>query len=152
MNKVRKATLNDVKQIHGLLNHFAKKGELLGRPLLALYEKIREFYVFEIDSQVVGCAALAIVWEDMAEIRSLAVKEECQGRKIGEQLVKAALQEAESLGIKKIFTLTYKPDFFKKYGFNLIDKKLLPHKIWTDCINCPHFPDCNEICLLKEMN
>jgi len=151
MNKIRKATLKDVKQIHGLLSHFAKKGELLARPLLALYEKIREFYVFERDQQVIGCVALEIAWEDMAEIRSLAVKEEAQGQNIGRQLVNAALEDAHCLEIKKVFTLTYKPGFFKKFGFVEIDKKLLPHKIWTDCINCPHFPDCNEVCLMKEL-
>ena len=151
MIKIRKAAINDVKQIHAILNHFAKDGILLGRPLLALYEKIREFFIYEEDGVVIGCAALAIVWENMAEIRSLAVKEDYQGKKIGAALVNEALKEAEGLGIKKIFTLTYKPDFFKKFGFKEIDKKLLPHKIWTDCINCPHFPDCNEVCLLKEV-
>jgi len=151
MIKIRKAAIKDVKQIHLLLNHFAKDGILLGRPLLALYEKIREFFVYEEDDTVIGCVALAIVWDNMAEIRSLAVKEEFQGKKIGAALVSEAISEAKSLGIQQLFTLTYQPGFFKKFDFKEIDKKLLPHKIWTDCINCPHFPDCNEVCLLKEI-
>jgi amino-acid N-acetyltransferase len=91
--------------------------------------------------------ALAVSWEDLAEVRSLAVVESFQRRQIGSQLVQAALDEARDLGIKKVFTLTYRPDFFKTNGFSEVDKRELPHKIWQDCINCPHFPDCNETAL-----
>ncbi len=151
MENLRKANLQDIKQIHKILKHFAGKGDLLGRPLLALYEKVREFYVYEIDNVVIGCIALAVVWENMAEIRSLAIDEKYQKMKIGTKLIKACLKEAEDLSIKEVFTLTYQPDFFKKQEFNIIDKSKLPHKIWADCINCPHFPDCNEIALIRKI-
>ncbi|HCL55492.1 MAG TPA: N-acetyltransferase [Spirochaetia bacterium] len=149
MVKIRKANLQDVKKIHALLQHFAKKGDLLGRPLSTLYERVREFFVAEDDHQeLIACAALSIAWENLAEIRSLAVREDYHGKGIGRMLIENALLEAKALLITEIFTLTYQPDFFKKMGFGEIDKKELPHKIWSDCINCPYFPDCNEVSLI----
>lgn len=149
---VRKATLTDVKGIHALLQSYAKKGDLLGRPLTALYERVREFFVVERSGSILGCVALSIVWEDMAEVRSLAVVEEFQKQNLGRKLVEACLSEARSLKIKTLFTLTYRPGFFQKLGFHEVDKHQLPHKIWSDCIHCPHFPDCNEIALIREMD
>lgn len=149
MALIRKATLQDVKEIHSLLHYFAKKGDLLSRPLSVLYEKIREFMVYEEDNQILGFGALAIMWEDLAEIRSLAVREEHQRKNIGKKIVESLLEEAKQLKIKRVFTLTYQVDFFRKMGFVDIDKNQLPHKIWTDCINCPYFPNCNENALIK---
>jgi len=113
---------------------------------------VREFFVFEEEDKIIGCAALSIVWEDMAEIRSLAVAEEYQKQKLGKKLVEVCINEAKNLKIKTLFTLTYRPGFFQKLGFHEIDKKQLPHKIWSDCIHCPQFPDCNETALILNIS
>jgi len=134
-----------VKTIHSLLNHFADKGLLLGRSYSALYDQLRDFKVFtDSEERLLGVCALHISWEDLAEIRSLAVHEDAQGKNIGKKLVRACLEEANHFGIDKVFTLTYQAGFFRKQGFVDIDKNKLPHKIWSDCMNCPKFPDCDE--------
>lgn len=142
---IRNATMGDVKQIHTLLNYFANKGLLLGRSYSALYDQLRDFKVYaDKDDKLIGVCALHIIWENLAEIRSLAVSEDAQGKGIGVQLVRACLEEAAEFEIDKVFTLTYQTGFFRKQGFNDVDKSDLPHKIWSDCINCPKFPDCDE--------
>ena len=145
---IRNAQMKDVKAMYNLLDHFADKGLLLGRSLSSLYDQLRDFKVYIDDDssggEIVGVCALHICWEDLAEIRSLAVQESAQKKGVGRQLVEACLRDAESLGIQQVFTLTYQPDFFRSRGFEPIDKKELPHKVWSDCINCPKFPDCNE--------
>ena len=142
---IRNATMGDVKGIHTLLNYYADKGLLLGRSFSSLYDQLRDFKVWEDDDgSLRGVCALHIIWEDLAEVRSLAVDEEAQGRKLGQQLVRACLEEAAQFGINKVFTLTYQAGFFRKQGFKDIDKSKLPHKIWSDCLNCPKFPDCDE--------
>ncbi|HID70500.1 MAG TPA: N-acetyltransferase [Desulfobacterales bacterium] len=142
---IRNARMGDVKTIHSLLNHFADKGLLLGRSYSALYDQLRDFKVFtDSEERLLGVCALHISWEDLAEIRSLAVHEDAQGKNIGKKLVRACLEEANHFGIDKVFTLTYQAGFFRKQGFVDIDKNKLPHKIWSDCMNCPKFPDCDE--------
>ncbi len=142
--KIRKASVSDIKQIHKLVNEFAKKEEMLPRSLNELYEGVRDFFVCEQDGIIAGICALRILWEDLAEVRSLAVKEQYRQRGIGRTLVKRCLKEARHLGLKRIFALTYSPHFFKKMGFEDIDKARLPQKIWGDCIRCPKFPECDE--------
>ncbi|MHB1397547.1 MAG: N-acetyltransferase [Trichloromonadaceae bacterium] len=144
---IRKARIADVKIIHKLLLNYAKDGLMLSRSLSELYEGIRDFYVYEDQGEVVGTVCLQICWEDLAEVRSLAVIEGRGLRGIGRQLVEACLDEARELGLKRVFALTYKPGFFEKLGFHLIEKSELPHKIWTDCIKCPKFPECDELAL-----
>lgn len=117
---------------------------MIPRSLNELYETVRDFLVCEIDGTVCGVCALHIMWEDLAEIRSLAVERRYQGRGIGTDLVKRCLREAKLLGIDKVFALTYHPDFFKKLGFQDVDKSVLPQKIWGDCVRCPRFPECDE--------
>jgi amino-acid N-acetyltransferase len=142
---IRNAKMGDVKEIHSLLNHYADKGLLLGRSYSSLYDQLRDFKIYvDSDDTILGVCALHIIWEDLAEVRSLAVQEDAQGRKIGQQLVRACLQEAAHYEISKVFTLTYQAGFFRKQGFEDIDKSELPHKIWSDCLNCPKFPDCDE--------
>lgn len=150
---IRKAIIKDVKEIHAILQAYGDRGELLPRPLSKLYDHIRDFWVYveDADSQVKGCCALQFCWEDLAEIRSLAVHPEYTGKKIGSELTETALSEAVSYGIKKVFALTYKPAFFKRFGFDRIDRSDLPLKIWGDCILCVKFPDCDEIAMMKEM-
>lgn len=144
---IRKARIADVKTIHKLLLNYAKDGLMLSRSLSELYEGIRDFYVYEEQGEVVGAVCLQICWEDLAEVRSLAVIEGRGLRGIGRQLVEACLAEARELGLKRVFALTYKPGFFEKLGFHLIEKSELPHKIWTDCLKCPKFPECDELAL-----
>ena len=142
---IRKAKISDAKQIQALIQIWAKKGKMLERPLNYVYENIRDFWVFEADSKIVGCCALHIVgWESLAEIKSLAVAPKYQGRGIARSLLKSCLDEAENLNLDKIFALTFVLKFFQKLGFKKTDRNKLPHKIWSDCINCTFFPDCHE--------
>ena len=148
-----KAKLHDVKAIHSLLQHYAVKGELLPRPLSALYDHVRSFSV-SVDKReniIVGCCALQFCWEDLAEIRSLAVHPDYQGKNIGSELTKTVLSEANDFDTKKVFTLTYRPKFFRRFGFVQIDRSDLPIKIWADCITCVKFPDCDETAMMKEI-
>ena len=142
---LRKANMADVKGAYELLNSYAEQGELLGRSLSSLYDNLRDFQVAtHTDGRLAGVCALHICWENLAEIRSLAVCADSHKQGIGRLLVEQCLADAKALEISEVFTLTYQPKFFKKFGFVPIDKKELPHKVWTDCINCPKFPDCNE--------
>ncbi len=151
---IRKAVTGDVKAIHKILNRYAEKGFLLPRSLSELYDHLRDFFVYEADGLldwIQGGCALGICWEDLAEIKSLAVAEAYQGKGLGSQLVEACLDEARRLGLKSVFTLTYVPDFFTRLGFREVEKSVLPHKIWADCLKCPKFPDCDEKALMIEL-
>ncbi len=150
---IRKAKLYDVKAIHSLLQHYAVKGELLPRPLSALYDHVRSFSVSvdERKNLIVGCCSLQFCWEDLAEIRSLAVHHDYQGKNIGSELTKTVLSEAKDFDTKKVFTLTYRPEFFRRFGFVQIERSDLPIKIWADCITCVKFPDCDETAMMKEI-
>jgi len=148
---IRKATIRDVKKIQKLINFYAKRDEMLPRSLNELYENIRDFFIFEHGGKIAGCCALHICWEDLGEIKSLAVAESKQGEGIGRKLLTACLKDAKRLKLKKIFALTYKPLYFKRFGFKEIDKAALPHKIWIDCVKCVKFPDCDENALIKEL-
>ena len=151
MDKVEKAKISDVPQMHKLINHFAGRGEMLARPLSEIYENIRDYFDIIRDNKVVGCAALHIMWDDLAEIKSVAVQSDLQKQGIGSMLVKACIKEAHEMGVPTIFCLTYKPDFFSNFGLSEIDKMDLPQKIWTECYHCPKFPDCDEIAMTGEM-
>jgi amino-acid N-acetyltransferase len=142
--KIRKARINDLKQVHVLINDFAKREQMIPRSLSELYETLRDFIICEENGRVYGVCALHIMWEDLAEIRSLAVDKRYQKLGIGKDLVKQCLKEAKTLGLKKIFALTYHPGFFRKLGFDEIDKASLPQKIWGDCLRCHKFPECDE--------
>ncbi len=146
---MRKAEIKDIKAMQTMINGFAKQDVMLARSLNELYENIRDFWVKEAKGKVVGCAALHISWDDLAEIKSVAVLSSMHGRGIGKELINACLDEARGLGIKKVFMLTYKPKYFKKFGFKEVNHSSLPHKIWAECIHCPKFPDCKETALLK---
>jgi amino-acid N-acetyltransferase len=148
---IRKARMEDVKQIHALLKYYADQRLLLGRSISSLYDHLRDFIVCDENGGTIsGVCCLHICWENLAEIRSLAVTDSAHGKGIGTRLVQTCLNEAAEYGITKTFTLTYQPGFFRKQGFKDIDKRELPHKIWTDCINCTMFPDCDEEALLHE--
>ncbi|MBI5148109.1 N-acetyltransferase [Candidatus Pacearchaeota archaeon] len=148
---IRKANLKDVRKIHKIVNYFAERGDMLPRSLNSVYENIRDFFIFEQDGRIIGCVALKPSWQDLAEIRSLAVLKRFQKKGIGKELVQACIDDAKLFGFKKVFALTYVPKYFQKFGFRVVDKKKFPHRIWTECINCPKFPKCNEILLVKNL-
>jgi amino-acid N-acetyltransferase len=145
---IRKAKLMDVKPIQTLVNHYADSGQMLPRSLNELYENLRDFHLYEQDNALLGVCALHISWDGLAEIRSLAVRKDSTRRGIGAKLVRSCLDEAVELQVERVFVLTYQNDFFYKLGFNAVDKKELPHKIWTDCLNCVKFPNCDESSLM----
>ena len=150
---IRKARIRDARDLHKILNAFAVEGKLLPRSLSDLYTHIREFVVWESreTGEILGCSSLHVVWEDLAEVRSLAVLPQCQGQGIGTSLVHACLQEARDLGIRRIFALTYEIKFFEKLGFRRTDKQVFPQKIWADCLHCTKFPDCDETAMVLEL-
>jgi amino-acid N-acetyltransferase len=145
---IRKARLVDVKSIQTLVNQYAESGQMLPRTLNELYEQLRDFHVYEQNNVLVGVCALHISWDGLAEIRSLAVQRDHTRHGIGSELVRHCLAEAATLQVDRVFVLTYQEAFFKKLGFFDIDKKELPHKIWTDCLNCVKFPNCDESSLI----
>jgi len=150
---IRKARMSDVKGIHGLIAEYARKGDMLPRSLADIYENLRDYFVFEEDGgDLAGSAAIHIMWEDLAEVRSLAVREGKMRRGVGTQLVESCISEAIMLGIARVFALTYKPEFFEKLGFHIVDKAELPQKIWTDCLKCSKFPDCDEVALVADFS
>ena len=149
--KVEKARIDDPPRIVALVNHYADRQLMLPRSLNDTYESLRDFYVWRENDEVVGCAALHVSWDGLGEVRSLAVREDATRRGIGRKLVQSCLDEARELGMKRVFALTYVPEFFKKFGFVLYAKENLPHKVWTDCLNCPKFPDCDEVALVLDL-
>jgi len=147
---VRKAQVKDVKRIHELIDFYAKQGMMLPRAENEIAENVRDFWVYE-DGQILGCAALHIFSDKLAEIRSLAVACASVGGGIGTKLVESCIKEAGHMGIESVFALTQKTEFFGKFGFKPVDKKRLPQKIWSDCSICAKFADCDEIAYIKEI-
>ena len=147
---IRKACLDDGLDIQKIINFYAKQGKMLARSLSEIYENIRDYSVAIEKGRLAGVVGLHVNWEDLAEVKSLAIKKNYQGRGLGEQLVQVALKEGRELGIKRFYTLTYIPLFFKPLGFKIITRDKLPHKVWSECVKCPKFPDCDEIAMLRE--
>jgi amino-acid N-acetyltransferase len=149
---LQNARVRHMKGVHALLRGGAGEGLLLPRSLSDLYSHTRDFVVLlDADACVVGCCALSIVWEDLAEIRSLFVRDDLRIQGQGRALVEACLDSARDLRIRKVFTLTYQTAFFAKLGFSEVGKDLLPQKIWADCIHCPKFPDCDETAMHRDI-
>jgi len=149
--RIDRATIGDAVLIHRLINDFAERGDMLPRALSQIYENIRDYFVVREGDRFVGCVALHVSWLDLGEIRSLAVVADSQQQDIGSRLVGACLDEAGQLGLPRVFCLARKPAFFEKQGFHLIDKAELPHKIWAECYNCPKFPNCDEVALIRQL-
>ncbi len=148
--EVRKARAADVPGMQQLISHFAARGDLLPRTLNELYMHLRDFFVCVVGGEVVGICALSLYWEDLAEVRTLAVREEYGGKGMGAALVTACLDEAGRLGVQRVFALTYRPGFFTRLGFRELDKRELPQKIWKDCIKCAKFTNCDEVALIRD--
>jgi len=138
--------------MHQLINYFAGKDEMLARPLSEIYENIRDYFVVKEGERLLACAALHVIWSDLAEVKSLAVAEDSQKQGIGAQLVEACLNEAKELGMPTVFCLTYRPSFFERFGFSQLDKTELPRKVWVECYRCPKFPDCGEVALIHHLH
>ena len=148
MKMIRKAKTREAKKIKELIDYYARKNEMLPRSLNEIYENLRDYWVWVEKRHIIGCAALHVNWVDLGEVKSLAVSRYYMRRGIGSALVKKCLEEAKSLGLKRIFVLTFNPKFFKKHGFKSIAKKELPGKIWSECVRCVKFPNCNEVALI----
>ena len=151
---LRKARIGDVKTIHRLINLSAAKDEMLPRSLIDIYNSLRDFFVYydSDETSVIGICAMKIIWENLGEIRSLYVDENYRKRGIGKELMEACIAEAIGLELFRIFTLTYKKDFFAKLGFREVDRTTLPEKIWSDCFHCSKYPDyCDEVTMIVEL-
>jgi amino-acid N-acetyltransferase len=147
---IRKARVFDVMAIHHLINSYARRKIMLPRSLNHIYDNIRDYFVAEsIRGKIIACCALHVAWEDLAEVKSLAVNRDYQRKHVGTKLLFKCLGEAKQLGAKRVFALTYVPKFFIANGFKRISKTKLPGKIWRECIDCPLFPDCEEIAVVK---
>ncbi len=151
MIEYRKAKLSDAEEILTLINYFAEKGLMLPRTRSTLYEGIREFVVAVDDDKIIGTGSLHIIWNDLAEIRALAVDHNYHGQGVGRKIVDILLEEAIALQCPKLFTLTYQVDFFEHIGFRLVDKETMPHKVWKECINCIKFPNCDENAMILNL-
>ncbi|WP_022850018.1 N-acetyltransferase [Limisalsivibrio acetivorans] len=148
---IRKARLGDARNIQKLINSYAEAGEMLPVSLSEIIERILEFVVYDEKDEILGCCAIHPSWEDLAEIRSVAVKRGCIKKGIGRLMVEECLSVASELGVKTVFLLTYQPGFFEKFGFEVVEKDTLPRKIWSDCLKCTKFPDCDEIAMSMEI-
>ena len=149
---IRPARVGDVPAIHDLIRTFADRKLMIRRSLGELYEAIREFFVAVDDGgQIIGCSALHVFWDDLAELKCLAVSEQAQGLGVGRKMVEACWDAAHELELRTVFTLTYVPDFFEKCGYHRIEKADLPHKIWNECVRCPLFPNCTEVALIRSV-
>lgn len=148
---LRKAKISDVDNMAALINLYAAKGKMLYRSIPSLYQKIRDYSVVEKEGVIIGVGGLHILWNDLAEICSLAVEPRYIKNGLGSALVHRLCREGKRLKIAKVFALTYQPGFFEKCGFMRIDKESLPQKVWMECVNCPKFPNCDETALIKKV-
>jgi len=151
--KIRRARTSDAPAICGLVNHYAELGRMLHRSLESVYGSLRDFLVAEDNfGRVVGCVAITIFWSDLAEVKSLAVAPDVAGQGVGSMLMRAALKDARSYGVRKLFALTYEQGFFARQGFKVIDRQTLPEKVWRECISCPKVDACDEIAMMLSLD
>jgi amino-acid N-acetyltransferase len=149
--EIRNAKISDAVGIHELVNYYAELDRMLFRSMADIYEKLQTFIVAELDGKVVGCCALEIIWSDLAEIKSLAVREDLKGKGIGRKIVEFAIKKALDLGVLRVFALTLEPDFFVRLGFDIVEKDTLPMKVWSDCARCSKQQNCDEIAVVKRV-
>jgi amino-acid N-acetyltransferase len=151
---IRQATIKDLDNMVELINMYAQKGMMLPRSKLSLCETLPCFSVVvdpENENKTIGVGGLHILWEDLAEIRSLVIAPDYAGKGIGKMLVDHLTERAAELHIRKVMALTYQEEFFHRCGFAVVAKETLPHKVWKDCVNCSKFPVCDEIAVVKEL-
>ncbi|WP_025694231.1 N-acetyltransferase [Paenibacillus durus] len=145
----RSATLEDVEPLYLMIEEYAQRGIMLPRSRKVLERQIDQFVVAEIDGRVVGCGSLCRLGNDLVEVRSLGLRDECKGQGIGSMIVEELTKEARRQKIPKIMALTYAVNFFLKNGFHVVNKEIFPEKVWTDCVNCSKQDACDEIAVLK---
>jgi amino-acid N-acetyltransferase len=150
--EVRKANLRDIQQLLALVNSFAAKGIMLPRTEFELAENIRDFVVIETRNRLVACCALHIYSPTAAEIRSLAVDPGWQSHGLGRMMVAALEQDAREFGLVSLFAFTYVEGFFRKMGYETVERGELPLKAWKDCLRCPKFQACDEIAMRKRLD
>ena len=147
-----KPTLKDIDSIQNLLAPFIADGIILKRDNDEIATNIRSYIAIKNENKIIAIGALHIYSMQLAEIRSLAVDINYQKQGLGKSIIIELEKEAKDLGISQLLTLTYQKEFFEKNGFIEIPKEKVPeHKVWSDCIKCPHFPNCNEISLIKHI-
>ena len=149
---IRPATVHDVPRISEIINSHAELGKMLFKSYAQLYEDLRDFAVYEKDGKVVACTALAIIWADLTEVRSLAVDDAYRGQGIGRRLVEWCVDEARRMQIRRLMSLTYEQTFFEKLGFEVVNKDALPLKVWSDCVRCPKRDGCDEIAMVRTLS
>lgn len=149
--EIRKAKVTDVQAINELINYYAEFDRMLFRSVSDIYENLQIFSVAEDNGEIVGCGALKVIWSDLGEVKSLAVAEGQKSKGIGRKLVDDITLQAKDMGLGRLFALTLEPDFFKKMGFDVVNKDELPMKVWSDCAKCPKQDQCDEIAVLKEI-
>ncbi|MFT5731547.1 MAG: amino-acid N-acetyltransferase [Planctomycetota bacterium] len=143
------ATIAHVEPIMELVNGLAAQGVMLPRSPASIVEKLRDFVVTFVDGEFAGCGALAVIWTDIAEIRSIAVDPKFQKLGLGKMIALRLIEDAKELGIARVMAFTYVLGFFEKLGFEVVPHDSLPHKVFTDCLNCPKFHKCDEIAVVK---
>ncbi|MFC1764080.1 N-acetyltransferase [Planctomycetota bacterium] len=146
---IRPATVKDVDIMNALIADFAGQDRMLFRPPSDIYESLQTFLVAEEGEKLLGCCALEVIWADLAEIKSLAVAAQAQGRGIGAALIEEAVSMAKRLGVPKVFALTMEPIFFEKRGFETVEKNFFPMKVWSDCARCPKQDHCDEVAVIR---
>lgn len=148
---VRRARPGDVPAISGIVNAWAALGRMLPREEAEVGRTLSDFFVAVEGEEVVGCGALALYGHDLAEVRSLAVRADRQGRGIGASLVRSLLAEADAYEIPSVISFTYVPDFFARFGFRVVPADTLPRKAWTDCVKCPKRNFCDEVAMERRL-
>jgi amino-acid N-acetyltransferase len=134
MVQIRRARTGDVRAIRELVDAYTADRRLLSKATVTLYESVQDFWVAEEDGKVVGCGALHVMWEDLAEIRTVAVDPACRGRKIGHQIVGRLIDQARELGVARVFCLTFETRFFGSFGFTEIDGAPVPHAVYEQLL------------------
>ena len=150
---IRPARICDAPAICDVVNYYAERERMLHRSLESVYAALREFHVaVDDDGQIAGCVAVDIFWADLAEIKSLAVRETARGTGLGGLLMQAAVEDAGRMGVRRLFALTYEKAFFVRHGFGVIDRSRLPEKVWRECFACPKVDACDEIAMMRELD
>ncbi len=148
---LRRATVGDVPGIATIMASYVAQGILLPRPVSELYQCIREFHVATHHGEIVACAALRLLWSDLGEVRSLAVRPDHHGQGLGAELVGRVLEDARALDLPRVIALTTEVPFFERCGFTVVSRDTLPRKVWTDCVRCPKRHVCNEVAVVMDL-
>ena len=131
---IRPAQTSDVRAIRELIDLYALQRRLLTKETVTLYESVQEFTVAEVDGRIIGCGALHVMWEDLAEVRTLAVREEFRGKGVGKRMLEEIIERARRVGVKRLFCLTFETEFFARHGFTEIDGAPVDPDVYTQLL------------------